>query len=93
MDENRPTLRVIQPGTKCDFCAWDGVELTERHSLRCGKMRREMIMLWDDHCLNDYLELDICFLCKFYMLKPREHLDWIIDSQMRRTPSPEPKTS
>lgn len=79
--ENRPTLETVQPGTKCDFCTWDGIDFLGRHDLRVRKMRREMICLYDDCCLNDYVTLNICFLCRWYLIQPRDHLDWITDDQ------------
>jgi len=49
-------------------------------------MRKEMIMLWDDLALNDYLTLNICFLCRWYLLQDRDQLDWIIaDDQLNRS--------
>ncbi len=84
--ENRPDLITVQPGTKCDFCAWDGEDLTVRHHSRTVKLRREMILLWDDCVLNDaYTDLNICFLCRWYLMQPREHLDWIMsDADLER---------
>jgi len=81
-----PTLQSAGIGTKCDFCAWDGVELTMRHSYTAGVMRREMISLWDDQLLNEYADITICAICRWYLIHPREHMDWIIDSQRRGLP-------
>lgn len=85
--EDRPTLKTVQPGTKCDFCAWDGVDLTVRHHIRTVKLRKEMISLWDDCCLNDYFELNICFLCRWYLTQPRDTLEWIVSLDTHFEPS------